>query len=180
MEKIFNPIINITPILLKMNYRDSEFSIVVLSKNLYFVLNVLKNHIGSQFNLLACISGTDLLTGLYRYMVTYELLSIINNSRIRVKVFLKDSPVVDSIVKIFINANWWEREIWDLYGIYFNNHPDLRRILTDYGFEGHPLRKDFPLSGFKEVRYNQKKNTIDYSFTQLSQEYRVFNYEMPW
>jgi NADH:ubiquinone oxidoreductase subunit C len=110
----------------------------------------------------------------------YDLLSLTYNSRIRVKVFVNEITSVDSIVKIFKNANWWEREVWDLYGIYFNEHPDLRRILTDYGFEGYPMRKDFPLSGYVELRYDQSKKRIVLEPIELTQEFRSFTYDMPW
>jgi NADH:ubiquinone oxidoreductase subunit C len=110
----------------------------------------------------------------------YDLLSITYNARIRIKVFINETTSVDSIVEIFQNANWWEREIWDLYGIYFNKHPDLRRILTDYGFEGYPMRKDFPLSGYVELRYNQNKKRIVVEPLELTQDFRYFNFETPW
>jgi len=99
---------------------------------------------------------------------------------LRVKVFVNEITSVPSIVPIYINANWWEREIWDLYGIYFDKHPDLRRILTDYGFEGHPMRKDFPLPGFVELRYHESKKRIVAEVLELSQEFRFFTFETPW
>jgi len=102
------------------------------------------------------------------------------NSRIRIKVFVNEITSIDSTVNIFQNANWWEREVWDLYGIYFNNHPDLRRILTDYGFEGYPMRKDFPLSGYVEVRYDQTKRRVILEPIELTQEFRSFSFETPW
>jgi NADH:ubiquinone oxidoreductase subunit C len=108
-------------------------------------------------------------------MVFYELLSLTFNSRLRIKLFLDDYVIIPSIIGVFENANWWEREIWDLYGICFANHSDLRRILTDYGFEGYPLRKDFPLSGFYEFRYDQNEKNIVAEPVILNQEYRVFN-----
>ena len=108
------------------------------------------------------------------------MLSLTFNSRIRIKLFVNEVTPIDSIVPLFRNANWWEREIWDFFGIYFQNHPDLRRILTDYGFEGYPLRKDFPLSGYVEVRYDQSKKRIVVEPIELSQEFRAFNYETPW
>jgi NADH:ubiquinone oxidoreductase subunit C len=112
--------------------------------------------------------------------VVYDLLSLTYNSRLRLKVFTNELQSLPSSVKIFINANWWEREIWDLYGIYFDQHPDLRRILTDYGFEGHPLRKDFPLSGYIEVRYDDNKKRIVVEPLELTQEARSFTFESPW
>ena len=112
--------------------------------------------------------------------MVYDLLSLTYNSRLRLKVFTNELQSLPSSVKIFINANWWEREIWDLYGIYFDQHPDLRRILTDYGFEGHPLRKDFPLSGYIEVRYDDNKKRIVVEPLELTQEARSFTFESPW
>jgi NADH/F420H2 dehydrogenase subunit C len=129
---------------------------------------------------LSCISGVDFIHSHYRFGIVYDLLSLVNNSRLRVKVLVNEITSVDSIVPIFTNANWWEREVWDLYGIYFNNHPDLRRILTDYGFEGFPMRKDFPLSGFVEVRYDQTKKRVVLEPLEFSQEFRTFVYETPW
>jgi NADH dehydrogenase (ubiquinone) Fe-S protein 3 len=122
----------------------------------------------------------DFLTKNYRFSVVYDLLSLTYNSRLRLKVFTNELQSLPSSVNIFINANWWEREIWDLYGIYFDQHPDLRRILTDYGFEGHPLRKDFPLSGYIEVRYDDNKKRIVVEPLELTQEARFFTFESPW
>jgi NADH:ubiquinone oxidoreductase subunit C len=130
--------------------------------------------------LLSCISGVDLIDQKYRFCLSYELLSIVYNIRLRVKIFINEISTVPSLFKIFINSNWWEREVWDLFGIYFINHPDLRRILTDYGFEGHPLRKDFPLSGYIELRYNIITKRIVSESLELSQEFRLFTFEMPW
>jgi len=180
MLKSLSVVKNLIPILLLQNYRNFEFSIVLLPRQLYFVLKFLKLNIGYQYNLLTCISGVDLLSAHYRFMVSYELLSLVFNSRLRIKIFLGEYTLIPSAVAIFINANWWEREIWDLYGLFFKNHPDLRRILTDYGFEGYPLRKDFPLYGYKEMHYDRNQKIVTYSFIQFSQEYRSFNYNMPW
>jgi NADH:ubiquinone oxidoreductase subunit C len=110
----------------------------------------------------------------------YDLLSITFNSRIRVKVLVNETTPVPSTVDLFVNADWWEREVWDMYGVYFDKHPDLRRILTDYGFEGHPLRKDFPLSGYVEFRYDESKKRVVGEPVELAQEFRTFTYEMPW
>jgi len=116
----------------------------------------------------------------YRFAVIYDLLSLTFNNRIRVNIFITDLTIVTSSVNVFLNANWWEREIWDLFGIYFAKHPDLRRILTDYGFEGFPLRKDFPLSGYIEVRYDENKKRIITESIELTQEFRLFSFETPW
>jgi len=171
---------NLIPVLLFQNYKDFEVSVVILPSKLLFILQFLKLNIGYQYKLLTCISGVDLLSSNYRFMVSYELLSLVFNSRIRIKIFLGEYTLIPSSVPIFINANWWEREIWDLYGLFFKNHPDLRRILTDYGFEGYPLRKDFPLGGYKEMHYDRNKKTVAYSFIQFSQEHRSFVYNMSW
>jgi NADH/F420H2 dehydrogenase subunit C len=143
-------------------------------------MNILKLHINYQYKLLSSISGVDFINTNYRFGVVYDLLSLSNNVRLRVKVFVNEITPVDSVVSIFPNANWWEREIWDLYGVYFQNHPDLRRILTDYGFEGHPMRKDFPLSGYVELRYDQNKKRIVLESLEMTQEFRTFTFETPW
>jgi NADH dehydrogenase (ubiquinone) Fe-S protein 3 len=130
--------------------------------------------------MLSCISGVDLVSNTNRFVVVYELLSLTYNSRIRIKVFVDEKEKLKSICALFINSNWWEREIWDMYGVYFDNHPDLRRILTDYGFEGHPLRKDFPISGYVEVKYDENKKRIVVEPLELSQELRLFSFSSPW
>jgi NADH dehydrogenase (ubiquinone) Fe-S protein 3 len=176
---IKNKIEKLIPVISQTVIKD-EISLVVSHKNLIFVLNFLKNHMNFKYNLLTCVSGVDLLKTDYRFLVVYELLSIKYNCRIKVKVFVNETTYVQSSVPVFVNANWWEREVWDMYGIYFQNHPDLRRILTDYGFEGYPLRKDFPLSGFTEVRYNSNKKRVVHEPLELTQEFRLFNYEISW
>jgi NADH-quinone oxidoreductase subunit C len=122
----------------------------------------------------------DFLTKNYRFSVIYDLLSLTYNSRLRLKVFTNELQSLPSSVKIFINANWWEREVWDMHGVYIEQHPDLRRILTDYGFEGYPLRKDFPLSGYNEVRYDESQKRVIYEPVELTQEFRVFHFYSPW
>jgi NADH dehydrogenase (ubiquinone) Fe-S protein 3 len=159
---------------------NNETILNINHKNLLFVMSYLKKHINFQYNVLSCISGVDILNNKYRFSIVYDLLSTVFNSRIRVKIHVNEVTSVDSVVSIYRNANWWEREVWDMYGLYFQNHPDLRRILTDYGFEGYPLRKDFPLSGYVEVRYDQTKKRIVVEPIELTQEFRSFNYETPW
>ena len=170
---------NIIPILMYQRFKD-ENSLVVNSNHLVVSLKCLKNHIGYQYKLLTCISGVDFLNKKYRFSVVYDLLSLTFNNRLRVKLFLNETTILFSSVNVFLNANWWEREIWDLYGLFFDKHPDLRRILNDYGFEGHPMRKDFPLSGFVEVRYDETKKRIVTESIELTQEFRYFNFETPW
>lgn len=170
---------NVVPIISYQVFND-EVSLNVQSKDLLLVLNYLKKHINTQFALLTCVSGVDLLFTTYRFSVVYDLLSLSNNARIRVKTFANEATYLDSACSVYKNANWWEREVWDMYGIYFQNHPDLRRILTDYGFEGYPLRKDFPLSGYVEVSYDSSKKRVVVEPLELSQEFRLFSYETPW
>lgn len=177
--KQLNNFFQILPVLTAFYYRY-EISLVCLNKNLLLILNILKTHIHFQYNLLTAISGVDLLNEQYRFCVVYELLSVTFNSRVRLKVFLNTINNIDSSVVVFKNANWWEREVWDMFGIFFKNHPDLRRLLSDYGFEGYPLRKDFPLSGYIEIRYNENKKKIMIEPISLSQEYRLFSFELPW
>lgn len=161
-------------------HNNDEISFVIPKEQLILVLKFLKYHLNCQYKLLTCISGVDFLGSNYRFCVVYELLSLVNNSRIRVKIYLNEIAFVESSVEIFHCSNWWEREVWDMYGIYFQSHPDLRRILTDYGFEGYPLRKDFPLSGYVEIRYDDIKKRVVMETLQLAQEYRSFNHEMQW
>ena len=170
---------NIFPVITSLS-PGNENILIVSHLNLLFVLTCLKYHINYQYKLLSCISGVDFIDCKYRFGVVYDILSLVNNHRLRVKVFVNEITPINSVIDLYINSNWWEREIWDLYGIYFNNHPDLRRILTDYGFEGNPMKRDFPLSGFIEVKYDQIKKRITLEPVELSQEFRVFSYEMPW
>ena len=156
------------------------FILNILHSNVETTFNILKRGINYQYTLLTCISGVDLYNKSYRFCVTYELLSLKFNSRLRVKTFIDEVTPLSSIIKIHPGANWWEREIWDLFGIFFNNHTDMRRILTDYGFEGHPLRKDFPLSGYVEVVYDEKKKRVVSKNVSLPQEYRYFQFSTNW
>jgi len=179
MKKTFIELTSILPTIAIQQIRNENI-IICNSKNIVLLLKILKQHINYQYKILTAISGVDLLGRSYRFSVVYELLSLTFNSRIRVKLFVDEITSVLSVVSLYINANWWEREIWDLYGIYFENHPDLRRILTDYGFEGHPMRKDFPLSGHVEVRYDESKKRVITETVELAQEFRSFSLETPW
>jgi len=167
------------PCLITNRFKD-EFGIVVASPNIPFSLTFLKKHFNHRFQILSCISGVDFLVTNYRFSVVYDLLSLKYNTRLKVKTFVNEVTPIPSSCDVFVNANWWEREIWDLFGIYFDNHPDLRRILTDYGFEGHPMRKDFPLIGYIEVRYDESKKRVVTDSVEMTQEFRFFNYETPW
>lgn len=179
MKKSLIELTSIIPGIIVQQIKN-ENSIVCNSKNILIVLRVLKFHVNYQYKILTAISGIDLIGNSYRFVVVYELLSLTFNARMRVKLFIDEITSVFSVVTLYINANWWEREIWDLYGIYFENHPDLRRILTDYGFEGHPMRKDFPLSGYVELRYDESKKRVVTETVELTQEFRVFSFETPW
>lgn len=133
-----------------------------------------------EFRLLIEVCGVDWPGREKRFDVVYHLLSLTKNLRLRVKVAVGEGEPIPSVVDVFPTANWFEREAFDMYGIVFAGHPDLRRILTDYGFEGHPLRKDFPLTGFVEVRYDDEKKAVAYKPVELVQEYRSFDYASPW
>ncbi|GGX57452.1 NADH-quinone oxidoreductase subunit C [Litorimonas cladophorae] len=144
------------------------------------VLTFLRDDPICKFTQLIDIAGVDYPSRARRFEVVYHMLSMAQNTRIRIKITTdEDTPVLSSAA-IFPNADWYEREAFDMYGIAFENHPDLRRILTDYGFEGYPLRKDFPLSGFVEVRYDEGRKAVVYEPVNLPQEYRSFDFMNPW
>jgi NADH-quinone oxidoreductase subunit C len=133
-----------------------------------------------QFTMLVDICGVDYPDRAERFDVVYNLLSLKLNQRIRVKVTTDEDNAVPSVTSVYSAAGWFEREAWDLFGIYFADHPDLRRLLTDYGFEGHPLRKDFPLTGYVEVRYDEDQKRVVYEPVRLKQEFRSFDFVSPW
>ncbi|KAK9245333.1 hypothetical protein V1506DRAFT_538668 [Lipomyces tetrasporus] len=139
------------------------------------VLTFLKDHTAAQFKAVMDITAADYPTRSHRFDVVYNLLSVRHSSRIRVKTYASETTPVPSATPLFEGANWYERETYDLFGVFFVNHPDLRRIMTDYGFEGHPLRKDFPLTGYTEVRYDEEKKRIVYEPLQLTQAFRNFS-----
>jgi NADH-quinone oxidoreductase subunit C len=126
------------------------------------------------------VCGVDYPDRAERFEVVYSLLSVSLNLRLRLKVSTDEDTPVPSVVAAYPSANWFEREVWDLFGVFFSDHPDLRRILTDYGFDGHPLRKDFPLTGYVELRYDQDQRRVVYEPVKLSQDFRVFNFASPW
>ena len=144
------------------------------------VLTHLRDDPDCRFHQLVDICGADYPERARRFDVVYHLLSLRHNLRIRVKVQTDEVTPVPSVIGVFPAANWYERETYDLYGILFSGHPDLRRMLTDYGFEGHPLRKDFPLTGFVEVRYDQDEGRVVYEPVKLMQEFRNFDFLSPW
>ncbi len=157
-----------------------ELVVRVERGDLVRALTFLRDDTNCQFKCLMDICGVDYPEREERFEIVYNLLSLTNNNRIRVKVQTGDETPVPSVTGVFSAANWWEREALDLYGIYFSGHPDLRRILSDYGFEGHPLRKDFPLTGYVEMRYDDDKKRVVYEPVKLTQEFRNFDFLSPW
>ena len=165
---------------IQSNFDNEELTVTVSKSILLKVLNFLKDDKVFQFKQLIDICGVDYPNRIDRFEIVYHLLSISLNQRIRVKLSVNDGDTVPSIVSIFDAANWYEREVWDLFGVIFTDHPDLRRILTDYGFEGHPLRKDFPLSGFVQVKYDDSEKKVVNEKVNLVQDFRDFDFESPW
>ena len=160
--------------------RAGELCCRVEREALSRVLQFLRDDPRCGFTVLCDICGVDYPDRPMRFEVVYNLLSMRHNQRIRLKVETDEEQPVPSVVGLFSCAGWWEREAWDLFGIYFADNPDLRRILTDYGFEGHPLRKDFPLTGYVEVRYDEDQKAVVYEPVRLQQEFRNFDFLSPW
>ena len=161
---------------IKFNYLTIETEIEEIIEVILF----LKTNEKCKFRQLTDITAVDYPRKEKRFKLVYLLLSHENNHRLIINSNIKEKTIVPSITKIFPSANWMEREVFDMYGITFKGHPDLRRILTDYGFEGHPLRKDFPLTGYKEVRYSEDQKKVIYESVKLEQNYRNFDFKSPW
>jgi NADH-quinone oxidoreductase subunit C len=168
------------PALLGVTAANGELAITVARDDIVRVLAFLRDDPNCQFKQLMDVCGVDYPEREQRFDVVYNLLSLTGNSRIRVILHTDEETPVPSVAGVFSCASWWEREAWDLYGIFFAEHPDLRRILTDYGFEGHPLRKDFPLTGYVEVRYDDEQKRVVYEPVKLTQEFRTFDFLSPW
>tara|TARA_B100000745_G_scaffold291577_1_gene231562 strand:- start:3224 stop:3832 length:609 start_codon:yes stop_codon:yes gene_type:complete len=158
----------------------NDLSIDVESKDIFKSILFLKTNENCQFRQLIDITAVDFPERDCRFRLVYFLLSHEHNKRISVNVNINENEKVQSVTKIYPSANWMEREVFDMYGIKFKDHPDLRRILTDYNFEGFPLRKDFPLTGHTEVRYDEEKKKVIYEPVKLEQDYRNFDFESPW
>ena len=158
----------------------NQLYLSINSEDLLDVILLLKTNKDTKFKQLIDITAVDYPENQKRFKIVYLLLSHEFNQRILVSYFINENEKISSLVEIFPSANWMEREIFDMYGIKFNDHPDLRRILTDYGFEGFPLRKDFPLTGHNEVRYSEEEKKVIYEPVKLEQNYRNFDYESPW
>jgi NADH dehydrogenase (ubiquinone) Fe-S protein 3 len=159
---------------------NHEIMLVVEANKIKPVLFFLRDNTNCQYKILSAISGADYPEQNKRFEIIYELLSIRYNSRLRIKIYINELTSVESSALVYSASNWWEREIWDLFGVFFTDHPDLRRILTDYGFEGFPLRKDFPLSGYVEVRYDERQKRVMCEPLEFAQEFRTFDFTSPW
>ena len=157
-----------------------ELTVTVALDNLLDLMAHLKADPSTRMTSLVDITAVDHPERADRFDVVYHLLSMYTNGRIRVKAHVADTAMVPSLISVYPAANWFEREVYDLFGILFSGHPDLRRILTDYGFRGHPLRKDFPTTGYTEVRYDEVQKRVVYEPVKLVQEYRQFDFMSPW
>ncbi len=164
----------------KSSIDNEELSIEINENDIVDVVQFLKSNENCKFKQLIDIAGVDYPENEKRFELVYLFLSHEHNLRIKVLIKFQINQPINSLTKVFPSANWMEREVFDMYGIKFKNHPDLRRNLTDYGFKGHPLRKDFPLTGFNEVRYSEKEKKVIYEPVKLEQNYRNFDFESPW
>ena len=178
LEKAINS--ELTTKILSSNIKHNQINICIEDNKLIEVMIFLKTHSSTKFKQLIDITAVDYPERDKRFKMVYLLLSHEKNSRIKIEFDIKEGEILSSLTSIFPSANWMEREVFDMYGIEFKDHPDLRRILTDYGFKGHPLRKDFPLTGRNEVRYSEEDKKVIYEPVKLEQNYRNFDYESPW
>ena len=178
LEKLINS--ELTTKVQNSSIKNEELLIEIVENDLLEVIQFLKLNENCKFKQLIDIAGVDYPENDKRFELIYLFLSHEKNTRIKLLVKFGINQSINSITKIFPSANWMEREVFDMYGIKFKNHPDLRRILTDYGFKGYPLRKDFPLTGFNEVRYSEKDKKVIYEPVKLEQNYRNFDFESPW
>ncbi len=158
----------------------NHLTITIVFSSLEKITSLMKINNVCQFRTLIDITAIDYPEQEERFCLVYHYLSMQQNIRIRIKSFVKEEQIVPSITNLFPSANWFEREVFDMYGILFSNHPDMRRILTDYGFQGHPLRKDFPLTGFDEVSYESESRKVVYNKVKLTQDFRDFDFNSPW
>jgi len=165
---------------IEFNVAFNELTLNVKRDQIVKVLSFLRDDANCKFVQLTDVCGVDYPEREERFDVVYHLLSMHHNQRVRVKVSTDEETTVPSVCGVFQSANWYERETWDMYGIMFDGHPDLRRLLSDYGFQGHPLRKDFPLTGYVEVRYSEEEKRVVYEPVKLTQEFRTFDFMSPW
>jgi len=162
------------------SFMKDELVIHAHAENIVSVMQFLRDDKECQFHILVDICGVDYPERTKRFEIVYNLLSMRQNNRARVKISAAENEIVPSVTSVYSSAGWFEREAWDMYGVPFSGNPDLRRILTDYGFEGHPQRKDFPLTGYVELRYNEELKRVVYEPVKLAQDYRNFDYVSPW
>ena len=160
--------------------KSGEFVLHVALAELVGVLKALRDNTELAVTQLSDLTAVDFPERPERFDVVYQMLSVNNNMRLRIITRVDEGDIVQSVIGLFRSADWAEREVWDMFGIYFSGHPDMRRLLTDYGFEGHPLRKDFPLTGYVEVRYSDTERRVVYEPVHLNQEYRDFDFLSPW
>lgn len=158
----------------------NELTVNARRDNIVKLMTFLRDDPTCKFVQLSTVCGVDYPAREERFEVVYHLLSLHNNQRMRVKITTDEETTVPSVTAVYPSANWYERETWDMYGIMFDGHPDLRRLLSDYGFQGHPLRKDFPLTGYVEVRYSEEEKRVVYEPVKLAQEFRTFDFMSPW
>ncbi len=178
LEKIINS--ELSTKIKSSKIKHNQIYLNISNEELMDVIFFLKTHNNTKFKQLIDITAVDYLETEKRFKIVYLMLSHEFNNRIQVDFSINEKDFVSSIISLFPAANWMEREVFDMYGIKFKDHPDLRRILTDYGFEGHPLRKDFPLTGHTEVRYSETEKKVVYEDVKLEQNYRNFDFESPW
>jgi len=178
LEKLINS--ELTTKINSSSINHDELKLKIDEEDLHSVILFLKNDTRTKFRQLIDITAVDYPERDTRFKLIYLLLSHENNLRLNIEFEIKENYQVKSITSIFPSSNWMEREVFDMYGIHYKDHPDLRRILTDYNFSGHPLRKDFPLTGHNEVRYNEEDKKVIYEPVKLEQNYRNFDYESPW
>lgn len=164
----------------EISFVHGQLIVIVSQSTLIPVLNFLRDDSNCLFKQLIDLTAVDFPSRPDRFELVYNLLSLKHNARVRIKVRVNEDDVIPSVVPVYSAAGWYEREVWDMFGIYFSDHPDLRRILTDYGFEGHPLRKDFPVTGYSEVKYDEEKKRVVYQPISLKQEFRSFDFLSPW
>jgi NADH-quinone oxidoreductase subunit C len=179
-ESLKTLLLSLGPDLQKVDTQTCPASIIVFPASIVRVLMLLRDHPKMKFLQLVDLTGVDYSNQPIRYQLVYHLLSHSTNQRLMVKLSTDGSDAIPSVINVYPNANWYEREVWDMFGIPFDNHPDLRRILCDYNFTGHPLRKDFPLSGYNEVTFNQESGNVEYKELDLIQPFRKFDFLSPW
>ena len=180
-EKITKFILKTVPKWIQyLQFSKNEIVLLVYPQYLIPLFLFMRDHSNTQCKQLIDVTAVDNPSRPLRFQVVYQLLSLQYNTRVRVKSYIDEITPVSSATDVFSCAAWWEREVWDMFGIFFSGHPDLRRILTDYGFQGHPLRKDFPLSGYVEVRYDDSEKRVITESIEMSQEFRYFDFATPW